>query len=395
MFHLRSENIILKLQAMKSIIYIFLFSFCISVQVAAQKYSTLLVESWANSNWKNSMRTTSTFDGNGNVTKQASDSWNGTTSVWEYWSVTTHTLNSNSTVNYSITQSWDTNMGMWVNSSKMIYTYDAAKNVLTQKMQMDLGTGWTDFSMTTNTYNASNLLIKSVGQSMDLITMQMKNATQTTYTYNADGTENQSISQNWNSTSLAWVNSLRSTNTYNASKKLTQVLTEDYTSDVWVNDTKSTLTYNANGLVNEALYQDWDATAAAWVNTDKDILTYNADGSINQMTMMGWKKDQSIWENQSRMTYTYPIATFVNPAITSLDQLLVFPNPFNDFISIENTTLKEFNLLIYNANGQLVQSIENVQPHSTINLASLNNGVYFLKVVSPESEKVVKLLKYN
>jgi hypothetical protein len=113
------------------------------------------------------------------------------------------------------------------------------------------------------------------------------------------------------------------------------------------------------------------------------------------MTVMEWKKDQSKWENQSRLTYTYPIATFVDPAIADLDQLLVFPNPFNNVITIENTTLKEFNLQIYNANGQLVKSIENEHPFSTINLASLNKGVYFLKVVSPESQKVLKILKYN
>ena len=380
---------------MKSIIYIFLFSIYFSIQVTAQKYTTLLVETWANSNWKNSMRMINTFDSNGNLTKEVSDSWNLTSSVWENSLVTNHTLNSNSTVNFSITQSWDKDMGMWVNLYKMIYTYDASKNVLTQKTQMDMGAGWADFTMTTNTYNANGQLIKSLGQAMDLLTMQMKDANQTTYSYNADGTENQSVSQEWNSTSAAWKNSMRSTNTYNASKKLTLVLTEDFTADVWVNDTKSILSYNTNGLVSEALYQDWDATAAAWVDTDKDIFTYNANGSVNQMTVMEWKKDQSKWENQSRLTYTYPIATFVDPAIADLDQLLVFPNPFNNVITIENTTLKEFNLQIYNANGQLVKSIENEHPFSTINLASLNKGVYFLKVVSPESQKVLKILKYN
>lgn len=380
---------------MKSIIYIFLFSISFSIQVAAQKYSTMLVEEWTSSNWKGSMRSTNTFDDNGNVIKEAIDSLNATTLIWEKSLLISHTLNSNSTVNFSITQSWDKDQGMWKDVSKMIYTYDAAKNVLTQKTQMDMGAGWTDFTMTTNTYNTSGQLIKSVGQAMDLLTMQMKDATQTTYTYNADGTENQSVSQNWNAILAAWQNSTRSTNTYNASKKLTMVLTEDFTADVWVNDMKSTLTYNTNDLVNEALYQDWDATASAWADTDKDIFTYNADGSINQMTMMEWKKDQSKWENQSRFTYTYPIATFVDQALAGLDQLQVFPNPFNTVISIENTTLKEFNLQIYNANGQLVKSIENGHPHSTINLASLNNGVYFLKVVSPESQRVFKLLKYN
>lgn len=282
---------------------------------------------------------------------------------------------------------------MWENNHKLLYTYDGSMKVLTLKMQMNLGTGWMDFSMTTNTYNASGQLIKSVGQAMDLLTMQLKDALQTNFTYNVDGTENQSVSQNWSNTSAAWGNSARSTNTYNASKKLTQVLTEDFTANAWINDTKSILTYNTNGLVNEALYQDWNATGSAWADTDKDIFTYNANGSINQMTVMEWKKDQSKWENQYRYTYTYPVVTFVSAATDDPNQLRAFPNPFNNVISLENTGLKEFSLQIFNANGQLVKSIENGQSHSTINLASLHSGVYFLKVISPESQKVIKLLK--
>ena len=380
---------------MKSIIYIFLFSICFSIQVTAQKYTTMLAEEWTNSNWRGSMRSTNTFDSNGNVINEAIDSLNATTLLWEKSVLISHTLNSNSTVNFSITQSWNNIMGMWEDFQKMIYTYDGSMRVLTQKSQMDLGAGWMDFAMTTNTYNASGQLIKSVDQVMDLSSMQMKDASQTTYTYNADGTENQSVYQDWNSTLGAWKNSMRWTNTYNASKKLILVLTEDFTSDVWVNDMKSILSYNTNGLVNEALYQDWDATANAWIDTDKDIFTYNANGSINQQTTMEWKKDQSKWENQSRLTYTYPIATFVDPATADLDQLQIFPNPFSNVITIENTTLKELNLQIYNANGQLVKSIENEHSFSTINLASLNNGVYFLKVVTPETQKVLKLLKYD
>lgn len=353
----------------------------------------MVMEEWVNGNWKNAIKYTNTYDGKGNITKVAMDSMDYVNNVWVNSMITSHTLNSNSTINYSITQFWNNDGNKWENVIKTIYTYDGSKNILTEKMQMFLDPDWMDVSTTTNSYNASGLIIKKVSQT-SIFGMTINNG-QTTYTYNSDGTENQTTFQQWDDSSGGWVNSSRSTNTYNASKAVISLLNEDYTTGAWVNSTKSTITYNANGSVKESLDQDWNVSGSNWVDSSKAIFTYNTNGTINQMLMMDWLADQSKWENASRISYTYNSITFVQPELAETDQLRVFPNPFTDFISIEYNASKLSSIQLFTANGQLIWNFEKGKPLSQINLSSLKNGVYLLKVVSPESQKVVKLLKSN
>jgi hypothetical protein len=59
----------------------------------------------------------------------------------------------------------------------------------------------------------------------------------------------------------------------------------------------------------------------------------------------------------------------------------IFPNPVTDWLTIElKETIEELN--IYNVNGQLVQSIQQIQGNR-INVSQLENGVYFLEARTP------------
>jgi hypothetical protein len=378
---------------MKSNIYIFLVGLLFSLNISAQEnYSTMIMEEWANGTWKNSMKLTNTFDSNGNIIKESTESWDDLLKAWGNAMVTTHTLNSNSTINYSITQSWNNVAGAWEDMQKTIYTYDGSKKLLTQKVQMFFGTEWMDFGLTTNTYNGSNQLEKSVVQSLDFMTMGMVNSTQSVNTYNADGTENQSTAQKWNIAMSSWENTSRTTNAYTSGKKMSSMVIENYTGGVWVNSMKTSMTYNGDGSIKESLSQKWNVSSGTWVDSDKAVYSLYPDGSINQMLLTEWKADLSKWENQSRITYTYK-TTSVSQLETS--KIKVFPNPFSNSISIEYNSLNVSDIQLYNSNGQLVRTIGKGESLSTINLSALKNGVYILKVNTPESQKVVKLLKYR
>jgi len=377
---------------MKSIIYIFLFCICFSIHLSAQNYTSLIMEDWKNGAWVNTMRMANTFDSNGRIIKLTGDGWNTATSVWDKNTITTNTLNANGTINYSIMQSWDKNKSVWEDAMKTIYTYDASKNILTQKSQMKLDTDWIDFSLTTNTYNASGQLTKSVDQQVNIMTMQMLNSYQDTYTYNADGTENQNVSQRWNVATSAWDNATRYTNTYDGSKRITAMLMEKYENSAWINDMKTTVTYNADGTVKESLEQDWNVTLSKWDDAWKDFYTYNTNATPKQVLTMEWSTTGNNWVNQSRMTYSYG-ATIIEPNLTAETPLQAFPNPFTDVISIKYNSLEGTSIRIFNINGQLIRTFEKGEPLSEINLSELRNGIYLLQVNSAESRQVLKLVK--
>ncbi len=378
---------------MRTKFYLFFIGFFFSLGLMAQSYNSMLVESWTNNAWKNSMRMTYTFDSKGNVAQVQGDTWT-TTNTWVKSTLTAYTLNSNSTVNYTVTSIWNNNQ--WTESQKTLYTYDANKNVLTIKTQMFLGAIWMDLSLTTNTYNGSGQLIKDVDQTLDYMTMQMKNSSQTTYTYNSDGTEAQNISQMWSGTS--WENSSRYTYSYNSSKELTTTLEETYSSGSWVNRSKDTYSYNkslniqngtAASQIKEILSQNWDIAGSKWVDASKDSYAYNSAGALTQILSQNWTNNA--WVNDTRITFDPK--TSVPQIVAGINTVKIYPNPFISSVTVENSTPSESEIYIYNTDGQMVKSFLKQQAVSRINLSDLSRGTYMVRVTTPGAEQVIKLLK--
>jgi len=373
---------------MRPILYLTFFSLFFSLNLTAQeKYSTMTMEDWVDGGWKTTSKYSNAFDSNGNIIKVTIEIWNELFGKMDK-TVINHTLNANATINYSITQMWDNEVNDWIDSQKTIFTYDASKRVLTEKVQMWIDPDWMDISITINSY-ANGLLINKI--SKNGVFGEMNNFMQIIYSYNSDGAEYQTVIQMWDALSETWKNQMQSTNTYDSSKKIIFVLTENSALGEWIKNMKSTFSYNIDGTVKESLGQDW--VDGYWVDSWKEFQSYNINGTVKEMLIMDWSTVQSKWENGSRWTYTYDASSIVQPELTGTDQLKVFPNPFNNVISIELGSSKISSIQIYNTNGQLLRNIEKGEPLSAINLSAFKSGVYLLKVNSPESQKVIKMLK--
>lgn len=74
----------------------------------------------------------------------------------------------------------------------------------------------------------------------------------------------------------------------------------------------------------------------------------------------------------------------------------IFPNPSTQYLTIENLP-ENCTLLIVNVLGQIIfsQSLENTPPQYLLNIESLNEGIYFLKVQEKQTSrlKVISFLK--
>ena len=75
------------------------------------------------------------------------------------------------------------------------------------------------------------------------------------------------------------------------------------------------------------------------------------------------------------------------------DFLFVYPNPANDVLHINVTqfTPQNLNCEIYNANGQLVKTIKQLEFQNTVNLSDLANGMYVVKVYNSEVNAIKKI----
>jgi len=374
---------------MKTRFYLLTIFVFFALAVSAQKYNGMLTEEWMNNAWTNSFRSTYTHDLNGNVLKLTTQGWNAESSSWGNSASITNTLNSDGTIMETITQVWDTIGSTYMDISKIIYTYSASKKVLTQTSQIMFVGTWMDFSKTVYTYNGNDLLTTEVTQTSNFITPDLTNSSQTTFSYNSDGTLNQDVVQIW-SVLYQWVNSNRNTNTYNASKQITSSLSEKWVTDAWSNESRETYTYNSAGLITESVGENW--LNNAWVNATKSMLSYNGTNDLAQIIIQDWNTTLAQWENKTRTTFNYN-TTGINPVQLSGKVTLIYPNPFNDQLTIQSESLDEHLIQIFNATGQVVHEFKTSKTATNLNLGWLNKGVYFMKINSPNKEQTIKLLK--
>lgn len=83
---------------------------------------------------------------------------------------------------------------------------------------------------------------------------------------------------------------------------------------------------------------------------------------------------------------------------TNLDELNdlafnVYPNPFENIITIKLEKNIQHEIRLVDTKGMIIQSIQNSEQQTTIDVATLNSGMYFLEVLSSGSKSTKKIIK--
>ncbi|MFZ4398685.1 MAG: T9SS type A sorting domain-containing protein [Bacteroidales bacterium] len=71
----------------------------------------------------------------------------------------------------------------------------------------------------------------------------------------------------------------------------------------------------------------------------------------------------------------------------------IYPNPASDYLVIEGKGFKKLSFTIFNIVGQSVIAGNLVNNSSKINIASLNSGIYFIKIYTESKTKTIKFIK--
>jgi len=199
-------------------------------------------------------------------------------------------------------------------------------------------------------------------------------------------------------------------------------------SDVaFVNDTIVYATYEATGLEGAIVSYDagltWDrdfglATFAypgfssALVNTSGELFlggfpSWGNDGIIFDKTPTWW--NYTLVDQRIRDMATYGdstvfavgdsgyIVTNVLPANIGLpeaekEMFLIFPNPFEDRVCIENLN-QESTLQIFTINGQLLREEMLPVGENVLDVSALKSGMYLFRFENEHEIRTVKLLK--
>ncbi len=90
---------------------------------------------------------------------------------------------------------------------------------------------------------------------------------------------------------------------------------------------------------------------------------------------------------------TSATVTGIFDEVQPIENCSIYPNPSNGYISIELAACKNATAEIFNLEGQRLQSILLQSSKTAIKIDHLPNGVYFIKIKSPQGVTVKKLVK--
>jgi uncharacterized membrane protein len=76
----------------------------------------------------------------------------------------------------------------------------------------------------------------------------------------------------------------------------------------------------------------------------------------------------------------------------NLSKVSIYPNPASDILYI-HSKININKLEVYNVSGQMVLTKQNVQGNQQLNTSALQNGVYFIQLISENDSKTIKLIK--
>lgn len=362
----------------------------------ANLVDSVLTETSSGNNWTSFSLVTNTYNGDNTLNQTLSQLWFGIS--WANVSRTTFTYNGDKTIKETVLETADLFTQIWSNTLRNAFTYNAAKLPVTDTAQSWTGTEWGDSALTINTYDASNHLTRSLSQ---LWQSAWVDNSRINYTYNSDDTFAEIVTQNWDGSN--WVNDTRETFHYSATCTLPLTLL-DFTATLngkaaqlqWTTVTEiNTKNFVVQRSTDGMHFTNIGTLNATGNSTQKITYQFSDANASNAGSNKVYYRLQ-MTDNDGRFTYSKIAMITITP---SGKLFIVYPNPVKEKLTIvSSVSLSKAGVRITDVTGKVVQKqqLESVQAsvENTINVASLNKGVYYLQFVTGSDVQTVKFFKY-
>jgi len=371
---------------------------------------------WVNGVWRNTNRTTNTYQSDTLITLEQSQTWDTTSSTWVDVQKTERIFDANANEINTYTFSWDGKLSNW----KGLYGYNKIYNqqgFLIQSENLFWDSNIQAFSKSSKSIfviNNAGLLLSDTFQTWNSSSGAYVIGQVSAYTYNTNnirtsfrtsGLNTTTGAPNWvklSTTTLdasdrplvifeqdsgfiaggSWKPSSRITYTYDANGNNTNYLSEARPagSETLVNASRSTRTYNTNNEELSFLHESWIAASSVWAPSSAGLNEYDNDGFLTaRETKYIWSLAGGYFIDHNRYEYICtPITSGVEPATNK--SINVYPNPvtMGNTLSIESNIASDY--LLFDYYGRTVKSGNLSAGINTMETLGLSSGFYFLKL---------------
>ena len=211
------------------------------------------------------------------------------------------------------------------------------------------------------------------------------------YTYDANGfirIREKFENENW---------ILKERETYTFSEFEEVGIFEIYEEEVWVNNERYSVIYDEFGSMTNYTVEYWEDENWIIDFDMKILLTYNGNNDIVEEIVQLWSTTYQIWFNAQRFDY-YAFQYFeLGDEENDLEaRINIYPNPVTNTLSLDfnGELINEGVIQIFNEAGQKVFEDKLMGIHNKIDVSTLPNGMYLLRLKKNKNSVIhQKILK--
>jgi hypothetical protein len=117
-----------------------------------------------------------------------------------------------------------------------------------------------------------------------------------------------------------------------------------------------------------------------------------ANGNLQVGTKTGGNDTYSLTSLRA-LTFDYTLTNVSEIETIEKPSIKLYPNPTSDILAITGLGKTTAQVSILNLQGQLVKKGELSPDQTSVSIANLENGIYFIKINTGSSQETIKLIK--
>ena len=168
-----------------------------------------------------------------------------------------------------------------------------------------------------------------------------------------------------------------------------------------ITSTSADITWYINGNEEHWTLEYKEEGESDWNPVSVSITpTYNLTG-LNEMTTYHVRvqalcddNEQSSWVETVFSTENTPFTTEPSVSTENASSIALLPNPADNHIELRiNSNVEVKEAVVYNAFGQLIQTVQLIENHARIDLSNMASGMYFVRVNGEGVSATKKFIK--
>lgn len=288
-------------------------------------------------------------------------------------------------------QKWDRSANAWKDYQKKTYTYNSDNKLTESISEYHTADGWINLSKKTPVYSADGIATKELCYYWNTANNEWDAATiKNTYTFDENGYVTEFLAQHKEASAEEW-NTFNEKITYtrNPAGQVTEELLQYFNKETgeWNNSFKYVYEYESTEHKMTALVYKW--TNNQWSEYNKTICSYDKDGDLERADYYRSFDDSSL-DAYCIYTYTTSSSGETGTAEIISEAITIYPNPATSYINIKTTpAFLRKTAYLYDTTGKLVNTVLIDNNIVRMDIASLSNGIYYIKIEN-QTNKIVK-----